>query len=104
MRNPRPLPAGLGETPFTVYEAADAGVSPSHLSFLFRSVVGLPFKALLGRIRIRKARELLAADSRPNITQVAMSVGFTDLSHFEKSFRRIVGQSPREFRRSASFH
>jgi DNA-binding NtrC family response regulator len=84
--------------------ARHAGVSPSHLSFLFRSVVGIPFKVLLGHIRIRKARELLSADARPNITQVAMSVGFSDLSHFEKSFRRIVGQSPREFRRSASLH
>jgi DNA-binding NtrC family response regulator len=85
--------------------ARNAGVSPSHLSFLFRSVVGIPFKVLLGHIRIRKARELLAsADARPNITQVAMSVGFSDLSHFEKSFRRIVGQSPREFRRSVALH
>jgi hypothetical protein len=33
MRNPRPLPAGLGETPFTVYEAADAGVSPGRLRY-----------------------------------------------------------------------
>jgi AraC-like DNA-binding protein len=91
-------PISLGEL------ARDAGVSPSHLGFLFRSVVGMPFKVLLGHIRIRKARELLAADTPSNITQVAMSVGFSDLSHFEKSFRRIVGQSPREFRRNASLH
>jgi AraC-like DNA-binding protein len=91
-------PISLGEL------ARDSGVSPSHLGFLFRSVVKMPFKVLLGHIRIRKARELLAADSSRNITQVAMSVGFSDLSHFEKSFRRIVGQSPREFRRSASLH
>jgi DNA-binding NtrC family response regulator len=82
--------------------ARNAGVSPSHLGFLFRSVVGMPFKTLLGHIRIRKAREMLAAGTRPNITQVAMSVGYCDLSHFERSFRRIVGQSPREFRRNAA--
>lgn len=84
--------------------ARHAGVSPSHLSFLFRSAVGMPFKVLLGHIRIRKAREMLSADSRPNITQVAMDVGYSDLSHFERSFRRIVGQSPREFRRDAAGH
>lgn len=82
--------------------ARNAGVSPSHLGFLFRSVIGVPFKSLLGQIRIRKAREMLAAGTRPNITQVAMSVGYCDLSHFERSFRRIVGQSPREFRRNAA--
>lgn len=84
--------------------ARHAGVSPSHLGFLFRSNVGMPFKLLLGHIRIRKARELLATAGQPNITQIAMSVGFSDLSHFEKSFRRIVGQSPREYRRTAALH
>ena len=84
--------------------ARQAGVSPSHLGYLFRSSVGFPFKALLSHIRIIKARELLRGDSRPNITQVAMTVGFSDLSHFERSFRRIVGQSPREYRRTAGMH
>jgi AraC-like DNA-binding protein len=80
--------------------AWQAGVSPSHLSFLFRSGIGMSFKTLLAHIRIHKACELLAADARRNITDVSFSVGFADLSHFEKSFRRIVHQSPREFRRS----
>ena len=78
-----------------------SGVSPSHLGYLFRSVVGMSFKAVLGHIRIRKAREMLARERGRNITQIAMTVGFSDLSHFERSFRRIVGQSPREFRRGA---
>ena len=84
--------------------ARHAGVSPSHLGYLFRSSVGLSFKALLTQIRIIKAREMLRTDSRPNITEVAMTVGFSDLSHFERSFRSIVGQTPREYRRSAQAH
>ncbi|WP_163547000.1 helix-turn-helix transcriptional regulator, partial [Klebsiella pneumoniae] len=73
--------------------ARQAHVSPSHLSFLFRSTLDIQFKTLLGRIRIHKAKEILAAQTRRQITDVAMSVGFTDLSHFEKSFRRVVGQT-----------
>ncbi|QCI69491.1 helix-turn-helix domain-containing protein [Phreatobacter stygius] len=79
--------------------ARQAHVSQSHLSFLFRSALDTQFKTLLGRIRIHKAKEILATQMRRQITDVAMSVGFTDLSHFEKSFRRMVGQTPREFRR-----
>ncbi|KAA0681296.1 helix-turn-helix domain-containing protein [Azospirillum brasilense] len=79
-----------------------AHVSPSHLSYLFRTELQTSFKGLLGRIRIHKARELLAADRRLPITEVAMSVGYGDLSHFEKSFRRLVGESPREYRRNLS--
>lgn len=94
----------LGERfadPITLDELSrQAHVSPSHLSYLFRTELQTSFKGLLGRIRIHKARELLAADRRLPITEVAMSVGYGDLSHFEKSFRRLVGESPREYRRN----
>jgi len=81
--------------------ARQAHVSPSHLSFLFRSVLQTSFKPLLQWIRIQQARQMLLADQRQRITDVALMVGFADLSHFEKSFRRIVGQSPRDYRRKA---
>ncbi|WP_454020731.1 helix-turn-helix domain-containing protein [Azospirillum sp. Marseille-Q6669] len=94
----------LGERfadPITLDELSrQAHVSPSHLSYLFRTELQISFKGLLGRIRIHKAQEILAADRRLPITEVAMNVGYGDLSHFEKSFRRIVGQSPREYRRN----
>lgn len=79
--------------------ARHAHVSESHISFLFRTALDMPFKGVLGRIRIHKAKEILASESRLHITEVALSVGFADLSHFEKSFKRVVGQNPREFRR-----
>ena len=81
--------------------ARQAHVSPSHLSFLFRSTLSTSFKPLLQRMRVDKAKELLGSGARHRITEVAMSVGFGDLSHFEKSFRRIVGQSPRDYRRGS---
>lgn len=90
------------DQPVTLAElAALTGISPSHLSALFRSVVGAPFKSLLRHIRILKAREQLSANPAASVTDVAFQVGFADLSYFERSFRRIVGQSPREFRRAA---
>jgi AraC-like DNA-binding protein len=95
----------LGEhyaEPISLEQLADqAHVSPSHLGFLFRSVLSTTFKPLLQHIRIEKAKEILSNDAGRRITEVALSVGFGDLSHFEKSFRRIVGHSPREFRREA---
>jgi AraC-like DNA-binding protein len=77
-------------------------VSPSHLSFLFRTELRISFKQLLLRMRIHRAREILTAEPRRQITDVAFSVGFADLSHFEKSFRKIVGRSPRDFRRQTA--
>lgn len=86
-------PVSLGQL------ALQAHVSPSHLGFLFRSELKTTFKALLQRLRIERARQLMAEDPQLRITDIALSAGFTDLSHFEKCFRRVTGASPREYRR-----
>ncbi|WP_049973887.1 AraC family transcriptional regulator [Azospirillum sp. B4] len=79
--------------------ARQARVSQSHLCFLFRSGMRTSSKSLLARIRVEKAKALLAENTDQPITDVALQVGFADLSHFEKCFRREVGRTPREFRR-----
>lgn len=81
--------------------ARQAHVSQSHLGFLFRSELGTTFKLLLQQLRIEHAKQLLRDGQRLRITDVALQVGFGDLSHFEKSFRRAVGVSPRSYRRTA---
>lgn len=80
--------------------ARQAHVSQSHLGFLFRSELGTTFKLLLQQLRIEHAKQLLRGGQRLRITDVALQVGFGDLSHFEKSFRRVVGVSPRSYRRT----
>ncbi len=77
-----------------------AHVSPSHLTFLFRTHLGVSFKTLLSRLRVERAKQIFAEAPGRRVTEVAMTVGFSDLSHFERTFRRLVGQSPREFRRA----
>jgi len=81
--------------------AASAHVSPSHLGFLLRDIAGTSFKPLLQAIRLDRAKALLRDDPHLRITEAALSVGFMDLSHFEKSFRRVVGRTPRQFRAGA---
>ncbi len=81
--------------------AASAHVSASHLGFLLRDAAGTSFKPLLQAIRLERAKALLRDDPHLRITEAALSVGFMDLSHFEKSFRRAVGRTPRQFRAGA---
>ncbi|WP_437618230.1 helix-turn-helix domain-containing protein [Sorangium sp. So ce1151] len=78
--------------------ARHARVSASHLSYLFKSSLGVSFKPFLGWLRVERAKQLLES-SRQRITDVAIAVGFADLSYFEKLFRRLVGVSPRVYRR-----
>ena len=64
---------------------------------LFRKATGLKFTDYLSRVRIEKAKNLLL---NPNvrISEVAYEVGFQSLTHFNRVFRKVVGESPREYR------
>lgn len=77
-----------------------AYVSVSHLRFLFRESLGQSFKLFLQHVRIEHARRLLLASPQRRITDVALSAGFNDFSHFQKCFRQIVGQAPGSLRRA----
>lgn len=76
-----------------------AHLSASHLSFLFREGVNASFKDVQQCIRITKAKQLLRQKRQLAIAEIAAAVGYADLSHFERSFRRRVGMRPRDYRR-----
>jgi AraC family transcriptional regulator len=80
--------------------ASQVDLSPFHFLRIFRRVVGVSPHQYLVRARLRRAARLLASDSRP-ITDLALDVGFADLSNFVRTFHRAAGVSPREFRRGA---
>jgi len=80
--------------------AKQAGLSPFHFLRLFAKVVGVTPHQYLVRLRLRHAARLLADDTR-SITDVALDVGFADLSNFVRTFHRAAGVSPRAFRNAA---
>jgi AraC-like DNA-binding protein len=63
-------------------------------------VLGVTPHQYLLRSRLRHAARLLADDDRP-VTQIALDVGFADLSNFVRTFHRAAGVPPRAFRRAA---
>jgi len=80
--------------------ATEAGLSPFHFLRVFANVLGVTPHQYLVRCRLRRAASLLAGDER-SITDVALDVGFGDLSNFVRTFRRAAGVSPGRFRRAA---
>ena len=80
--------------------AGRAGVSSFHFLRLFAAVLGVTPHQYLVRSRLRHAARYLAEDSRP-VTDIALDVGFADLSNFVRSFHRAAGISPRRFRQLA---
>ena len=77
--------------------ARQFGLSPFHFLRLFAKVLGVTPHQYLIRSRLRRAARLLADATRP-ITEVALEVGFGDLSNFVRTFHRAAGRAPREFR------
>ena len=80
--------------------ANEAGLSPFHFLRLFSKVVGVTPHQYLVRSRLRRAARLLADGDLP-VTDVALDVGFGDLSNFVRTFHRAAGVSPRSFRKAA---
>jgi AraC family transcriptional regulator len=77
--------------------AAPAGVSPAHLTRLFRAELGVTATDYLRRCRMERALHLLTRSEVP-VKEVACEVGIPDLHAFNKAIRRGFGVSPRELR------
>jgi AraC-like DNA-binding protein len=78
-------------------ELADqVSLSPHYFSLLFKHTVGAPPYRYLLRERIHEAQRLLAA-GRISICEVALSVGFSDQSHFSGAFRKMTGTTPKRY-------
>ncbi len=72
-------------------------VSQWHLSKLLNKETGQNFSEILNGIRIEKAKDLLR-NSSLRIGDIAQEVGFVDLAHFSRVFKRVCGMSANEFR------
>ena len=80
--------------------AKEAGVSPFHFLRMFAKALGVTPHQYLVRSRLRHAARLLADEDRA-ITDIALDVGFADLSNFVRTFHRAAGVSPGNFRKAA---
>jgi AraC-like DNA-binding protein len=80
--------------------ATEAGLSPFHFLRLFSRALGVTPHQYLLRARLRRAARLLAETDRA-VTDIALDVGFADLSNFVRTFHRVAGVSPRHFRAAA---
>ncbi|MDQ8758089.1 AraC family transcriptional regulator [Sphingosinicella sp. LHD-64] len=77
--------------------AAAAGISRFHFLRQFRRLVGIsPTQFLIG-LRLRAAAERLEDGAAP-VTEIALDVGFNDISHFNQLFRRAYRMPPSRWR------
>lgn len=86
------------EKKLTLCDVADnTYVSQWHLSKLLNRHTGQSFSELLNTIRIEEAKKLLS-DPSLRVGDVAEKVGFLDMAHFSRVFKKITGMSANEYR------
>jgi AraC family L-rhamnose operon transcriptional activator RhaR/AraC family L-rhamnose operon regulatory protein RhaS len=79
--------------------AALAKMSKRNLIRAFHEATGLSPMSYWNQLRLTRAAALLRTCSDP-ITEISFRVGFADSNYFTRQFRKLTGQSPRDFRRS----
>lgn len=80
--------------------ATVANMSKYHFAKSFRSVMGIAPHQYVVKLRVEKARRLLAAGAH-TVEEVANRVGYGDPAHFAEQFRKIVGINPNRYRQSS---
>ncbi|MFD0961295.1 helix-turn-helix transcriptional regulator [Paenibacillus chungangensis] len=76
-------------------------ISPHYLSRMFKQITGFAFTDYIAITRMKEAERLLK-ESTDSISSIAGQVGYDNFSHFGKTFKRVTGLSPREYRRDMS--
>ncbi|MFB4394446.1 MULTISPECIES: helix-turn-helix transcriptional regulator [unclassified Pseudomonas] len=87
------------DTPIrTAQLAALVGLSTSHFSHCFKNTFGSTPLLYIARCRIASARRIMLT-TNTSLTDIALSHGFCDQSHFIRAFRRQLGVTPQAWRR-----
>lgn len=87
------LKTDLSATPALEEIARAAGCSAFHLSRTFSTATGMTIPQYLRQLRMERAAELLRS-GKFNVTETALEVGYSSLSHFSHAFRETFGCCP----------
>ena len=79
--------------------ASNVNVSSNHFSAIFRKETGETFIDYLTRVRMENAKELLTCTSMKT-SEIGFEVGYRDPHYFSYIFKKTIGMSPKEYRRT----
>lgn len=74
-------------------------LSPSYLSKLFKSEVGMTLSDYITRFRMEKAKQILKEKINLKVCEVGREVGYLDPTQFVKSFKKCIGMTPNTYRK-----
>lgn len=85
--------------PITLDKAAfDLSYNASYASRIFKKHVGCSFTTYLTQYRVSIAKAIISRNPTGKISEIAEETGFTDVSYFIKIFKKIVGETPFQYK------
>ncbi|HHU91136.1 MAG TPA: response regulator [Clostridiaceae bacterium] len=76
-------------------------IHPTYLSILFKETVGVNFKTYVLEYKINKAMQMLVTTDIP-VYSISDKLGYMDVTHFSRVFKKQAGMTPGEYRQHAS--
>ncbi|WP_145321828.1 AraC family transcriptional regulator [Paenibacillus xylanexedens] len=77
--------------------AAELGISSSHCNRVFKQVFGQSPRAVLSQLVLHEAK-LLLGNPKLSVQNIAVMLGYKDIAHFSRQFKRWSGMSPSRYR------
>jgi AraC-like DNA-binding protein/ligand-binding sensor protein len=78
--------------------ASVANMSASHFCRVFKKATDMNFSEYVARVRVERAKEMLL-ESNYTMTHVAYDCGFNSVTDFNRTFKKITGETPSGFRK-----
>lgn len=74
------------------------GISRNKVNDILKEQLGMTFNVYLNKLRLTEAARLLTENKEANITEIAYSVGYNNVSYFNKLFKNEYGCTPKTFK------
>lgn len=95
----REIFANLASPPSAAELASACCLSESRFTHLFREATGRSLKEFIATMRIDRAKSLLTSTDM-SVREIAEMIGYDDQNYFSRIFRRAIGLSPTDYRKS----
>lgn len=92
----------LGTPPILKELARKAGMSETKMKQLFKKIYGNSIYNYYQAFRMNETASLLKKDKSLAISDIAYTLGFSNLSHFSRLFKKHIGMLPKEYRKTAN--
>ena len=87
----------LSNIPVLAELAHTIGMSETKMKLLFKKIFGKSIYSYYSSARMIEAASMLKNDKNISVSEVGYSLGFSNLSHFSKMFKKHIGMKPKEY-------